>query len=84
MGNIAALRHEVSRCERLLAMPIALGALGRLLTWRSRSHARRALEKAKALLGLVEDIETRTYDALDLMALIGAAKALREDEDRGA
>ncbi len=57
MGNKATLQYEVIRCERLLAKPIGLGALGRLLTWRSRVAARRALERAKILLELVEEFE---------------------------
>ncbi len=64
MGNITALRHEVSRCERLLARPIALGALGRLLTWRSRRRVRRALEKALSeFLAELEDALQRDRDA---------------------
>ena len=43
----AALNIEVRRCEALLARPFRLGALGRLLTWRSRARAHRALKKAK-------------------------------------
>ncbi len=64
MGNIAALRYEVSRCERLLARPIPLGALGRLLTWRSRRRVRRALEKALSeFLAELEDALQRDRDA---------------------
>ncbi len=59
MGNITVLRYEVSRCERLLAKPSAFGFLGRLLTWRSRVAARRALERAKTLLELVAECEAR-------------------------
>ncbi len=67
MGNIVALRYEVRRCEELLARPIPLGALGRLLTWRSRRRVRRALEKALELLVELRDALQRDRDAVEAM-----------------